>query len=66
MALPSRRRLTSHDAVQLVAEIAADLASKMPAALTDADAASVTFQVPRRPPRPRPLHPPVRLFCSDL
>jgi hypothetical protein len=30
---------------QVVGEMAADLASKMPALLTDSDAASITFQV---------------------
>ena len=31
--------------MQVVADISAELAAKMPAALTDADAAAITFQV---------------------
>jgi hypothetical protein len=31
--------------IQVVADISAELATKMPAALTDADAAAITFQV---------------------
>jgi hypothetical protein len=34
-------------AIQVVADISAELATKMPSTLTDADAAAITFQVAR-------------------